>query len=255
MQAKNIVVIGASTGIGSNLTKRLVQQGNRVWGVARRIDLLEDLSKSIGGPLPLKVSQADISKIPDLQALAREFAASGFVPDVVVINAGIYKQDMTDNIDPIVCEEILRVNFFGAINCVSALKPIMSKSGQFIAISSSSALKGSAFEGAGYAASKAALTVAFESFQMKWSKLGLVFTTIFYGPLDSSMRRTKGGSIFETSAEKAVQTILNAIDQRLPVYHQPAILFLLLRIAKILPSRLYLAFLTFAESRMNQDPR
>lgn len=254
MKIENIVIVGASSGIGIELTKKLIASGCNVWGAARRIEPITLLMKS-ANPGSLRASHTDISKFEEVKKLADEIKMSGFIPDVVVINAGIYRNDMEENIAIEACEEIMNTNFFGAIYCVNAFKPIISPSGQFIAISSSSALKGSAFEGASYAASKAALTAAFESFYMKWSKTGPMFTTIFYGPLDSSLRRTQGGSIFETSASKAVQTILDAIQQRKPVYSQPGILFFLLRLAKVLPSRIYLAFLSYVESRMNQTPR
>ena len=236
---KKILVIGASTGIGEKLTNALLSNGNKVWAVARRIE-------------GSQTSRVDISNFSDVMKLAIDLKVANFTPDVVVINAGIYQNDIADNVNVQICESMLKTNFMGAIHCVHALKSLVPASAQFIAISSSSALKGSSFEGAGYAASKAALTVAFESFHMKWSKTGPLFTTIFFGPLDTSLRRTKGGSVFLTSAESAVQLIIKAMVQRKPIYHQPKSLFFLLRLLKVLPPSLYLRLLTFIERRLNK---
>ncbi len=247
MTKKNIIVIGASSGIGFELTKNLIEKEENIWAIARNTESLESLEIK-----NLKITNVDISIQQEVLNFSLELKAAQFFPDVIIINAGIYHNDMLDNIETTICENILKTNFLGAIYCVNALLPLVPQTAQFITVSSSSAYKGSAFEGAGYAASKAAISIAFESFYMKWSKNGPLFTTIFFGPLDTSLRRNKGKSIFLTSTEKAVQKINKAIDQRKPVYYQPEILFFFLRLAKILPPRLYLFLLGRLESRMNR---
>ncbi len=44
---KNVLVTGVSSGIGRILTKKLIDQGFRVWGIARREDLLKSLKKEL----------------------------------------------------------------------------------------------------------------------------------------------------------------------------------------------------------------
>jgi 3-oxoacyl-[acyl-carrier protein] reductase len=247
---KNVVVIGASSGIGLELTRRLLQSGSKVWGVARHVEALRSFAASCGNQGTLLFSEIDISRKETVVAFADKLRAAGFFPDVVVINAGIYQNDMDRNVSSEITRKLLDTNCMGAIYCVQELLPLVANHGQFIAISSSSACKGSGYEGAGYAASKAALSVAFESFYLKWSRAGPMFTTIFFGPLETSLRRTKGSTVFLTSAQDAAACVMKAIRGRKPVYYCPAVLFLCLRLAKILPSGIYLRWLRRIESKM-----
>src|SRR3989344_5546144 len=193
---KNILVIWASTGIGRELVKELILQKYRVWGVARQMDALESLKNEINQPDNFYISQVDITKKESIIELTKELKTK-FVPQIIIINAGTYQNDMNDNINPEITDQMIETNYKGAINCVHHLLPITSKNGQFITISSSYAFKGSAHEGAGYAASKAAISIAFESFYLKWSQNGgPMFTTIFFGPLDTDLRRNKGSHLF-----------------------------------------------------------
>jgi len=246
---KKVVVIGASSGIGLELVKKLLQNGDRVWGVARHIDALRNCADD-KNPGSLTVSEIDISKKETIVAFANTLRGAGFVPDVVVINAGIYQNDMDVNVSAEITEKLLDTNCMGAIYCVQELMPLVARNGQFIAISSSSAFKGSGYEGAGYAASKAALSMAFESFYLKWSRCGPLFTTIFFGPLETSLRRTKGSTAFLTSAPDAAACIMKAIRGRKPVYYCPPLLFLLIRLARTLPSGIYLPLLRRIESKI-----
>lgn len=59
---KVILIIGASSGMGKESAKRLIEQGHIVYAVARRIDQMQDL-KSIGG-IPI---QMDVTKGEDIQ--------------------------------------------------------------------------------------------------------------------------------------------------------------------------------------------
>lgn len=247
LKSKKILIFGASSGIGLELTKKLIQiESQIVWAVARKTENLKLLPQQ-----QLKYSSADISCREEVLLLSEKLKSENFIADVVIINAAIYENDMTDNLAVETNERLFKTNYFGALYCVNAILPIAAKDVQFIVTSSSSAFKGSQFEGAGYAASKAAISIAFESFFMKWSNSGAAFTTIFFGPLNTSLRRTKGNSIFLTSTEKAVNKILKAIQQRKPVYYQPESLFFFLRLAKLLPPRLYFYLLAKIERKMN----
>ena len=44
---KNVLITGVSSGIGKALTKLLLTKGFRVWGIARRKELLLELKKEL----------------------------------------------------------------------------------------------------------------------------------------------------------------------------------------------------------------
>ena len=243
MNAKNVLVVGASSGIGLALTERLLRENHRVWGLARRVESLALLSAEPSAAGHFHYSPTDITDAGDIRRLADEMKQNGFVPDIVVLNAAVWEGDMADDLNLPSLQKMMDINFLGAMRMVDCLLPIMAKDGQFIAISSSSAFKGSTFEGAGYAASKAALSVAFESFHQRWGRQGPAFTTVFFGPIATLAKRLKHKTPFTLPKEKAVACIMAAMRGRKPVYYHPWILFLVLRLAKLLPPTWYLGLI------------
>ena len=76
---KEIVVTGASSGIGAAIARELASRGARVTLVARSRDRLERLAaelEAVGGSI--RVEPADLSQLDDVEALAgRVLAATG----------------------------------------------------------------------------------------------------------------------------------------------------------------------------------
>ena len=117
---------------------------------------------------------------------------------------------------------------------------------EFIAVSSSSALKGSGIEGIGYPSSKAALSIAFESLPQKYQGK-YIFKTIYFGPINSGMSPFKKNSFFMLSEKQAVEKIIQASLGKKVVYYYPAVLFFILKIVKLFPSKIYFYLLSQME--------
>jgi len=62
MSKKVILVTGASSGMGKETAKALIQQGHTVYAVARRIDQMQDLQSLGGRPI-----QMDVTKESEIQ--------------------------------------------------------------------------------------------------------------------------------------------------------------------------------------------
>ena len=85
--AETILVTGASAGFGQAICHRLVAEGHRVIGAARRIEKLQALQEELGEAFyPLQMDVTDLSQV-DL-ALASLPKAWERV-DVLVNNAGL----------------------------------------------------------------------------------------------------------------------------------------------------------------------
>lgn len=66
MSKKVILITGASSGMGKESAKALIQQGHTVYTVARRIDQMNDLETLGGHPMQMDVtSEADIERVVD----------------------------------------------------------------------------------------------------------------------------------------------------------------------------------------------
>jgi short-subunit dehydrogenase len=129
-QGLRAFVTGASSGIGRVLALRLAERGARVVLVARRGDALERLAAEIEGKggeaLALACDVADARAVE--RAAARAVEKLGGV-DLLVNNAGYggHHRFLEWDVDDI--ENLMRVNYLGAVYCTKALLPQMVERG------------------------------------------------------------------------------------------------------------------------------
>ena len=97
----NVLITGASAGFGKALAERLVANGHRVIGCARRLDILNALAETFGEAfLPVVMDVSDTASIPQIIA---DLPADFKQIDVLVNNAGLalgtepaYKANLDD---------------------------------------------------------------------------------------------------------------------------------------------------------------
>lgn len=83
----NVLITGASAGFGKALTERLIANGHRVIGCARRLDKLNALADTLGEAfLPVVMDVSDTASIPQIIA---DLPADFKQIDVLVNNAGL----------------------------------------------------------------------------------------------------------------------------------------------------------------------
>ncbi len=83
----NVLITGASAGFGKALAERLVANGHRVIGCARRLDKLNALAEILGEAfLPVVMDVSDTASIPQIIA---DLPADFKQIDVLVNNAGL----------------------------------------------------------------------------------------------------------------------------------------------------------------------
>jgi 3-oxoacyl-[acyl-carrier protein] reductase len=155
------VVTGASAGIGRAIARRLAVEGANVVIAARRAERLGEVadeinrSSALGRALPVV---ADVGREEDVIGLAgaarREFGPV----DILVNNAGRGYFAKSAEVDIDKLEDLMRVNFLGAVLCTKHMVPEMveRRTGAVVIINSVSGRRGWA-GGAPYVASKFAL--------------------------------------------------------------------------------------------------
>ena len=166
---KTILVTGSTDGIGLETARMLVSRGQHVLLHGRNQSKLEEAEKTLsalpgGGRVESYV--ADLSRMADVEALAKAVAEKHAKLDVLINNAGVYNAP-----DP-VTQDGLDVRF--AVNTIAPylmtqrLLPLFGTSGRVVNLSSAAqspvdpkALAGqvSLSDGAAYAQSKLALTM------------------------------------------------------------------------------------------------
>ena len=239
----NYLITGVSSGLGRELTKTLVKQNHHVFGLARRKDLLQSLKTELGKPDHYDFIDIDIAEENAWKKIVAAVAKINFTPNVVIFNAAIFEKDyLGKELNYNQTKNIFEINLFSVIRGFEELIKIAKPGTQFVFISSSSALKGSGAEGIGYPSSKAALSIAFESLYQKYRgryRLKL----IYFGPIHTDMLPFKSRFTPVLSKEQAVQKIIRTVSSGRAIVYYPGILFLFLRIIKLLPDFIYLTIL------------
>ena len=138
-ETKNIVITGASSGIGEATARLLVEEGYRVVVGARRTDRLQRLVseiKSAGGTADF--CALDVTDLKSVEALVH-FAEEAFGPvDVLVNNAGVMPLSALHETKVDEWNRMIDVNIRGVLNGIAAVLPAMRarKSGHIINVSS-----------------------------------------------------------------------------------------------------------------------
>jgi short-subunit dehydrogenase len=246
LTGRKILITGVSSGIGRALTLKLVRNGNIVWGIARRKELLLELSKNLEINPDFIYSSMDVSEIGSWKRLVSRMAHKNFIPDIVIFNAAISLNDLNHTLKIDRTREMFNVNFFAILDGVENLLRYVKTKTQFVLISSVSALKGSAREGIGYAASKAAISIAFESLCQKF-KNRFIFKTVYLGPVATGMNPFNKSSLLTLSEDDVVEEIISAAESKQILFFYPQMIFLFMKVIKFFPSSFYFYLLFLME--------
>ena len=160
LQGKNVVVTGASSGMGHAIVELFVREGANVVAVARRKERLEALAASLAGEAgKVVVLAGDVGRREDNEAMIDRAVAEFGSLDILVNNAGVMDDmspvgDVTDER----YEQVMKVNVYGPMCAMRKAVQVFKaqgKGGNIVNIASLGALRSCA--GAAYCASKAAL--------------------------------------------------------------------------------------------------
>jgi short-subunit dehydrogenase len=234
---KNVLITGASSGIGQALAKEAVKQGAKVGLIARREDLLKNLVAELqakGGTAGYQ--RADVADRASLTnaifALEQELGPV----DILIANAGVGSTNTPDNLKLDEAEALIKVNLLGVIYSIGAVLPKMleRKSGQIAAVSSLASYKGLP-GAAAYCASKAGVNAYMESLRIQLRRSGVRFTTICPGFIKTPMTETNKGMMFVLEADEAARRMVAALQSRRKIYNFPWATTRLTKLARFLP--------------------
>lgn len=222
----NIVVVGASGGIGTALVHQLKSDGHRLYTISR---------KSRGSD-----AQCDITDPSAVRSTFEKIRAEGFTPECVIIASGVFEDDLIPEYDRALLDKNFSINFFGALNVIDAILPRFFSvgKGHVIALSSIAALRPNK-RGVGYPASKAALSVAMRGFDLAFRPKGIAFSVVYLGPVRTKMWEG-GDSFLAASPEKIARSIAAVVSSRKAILYAPFFSTMLARIALLMPDRLYM---------------
>ena len=183
MNVKSVLITGTTSGVGRGLLQHYVEQRVKVISVNRRRDPeLEARHPSV------RFECVDIRSPDGVENLVRELAASGDLPDVFILNAGINRLDNDEAFDLPRYREVIDTNLYGVLNFVAPLTrvPGAGVERHIVAISSMVNYAGNPY-GLGYSTSKKALTACFDVWAAMYAETDLVFKQVILGPVHTGI--------------------------------------------------------------------
>ncbi len=198
---KNVLVTGASTGIGFDCVRCLIENGFGVIATVRKIEDQLNLQKNFGAKvkvLLLDVGDFEkVEKIPEI--LKNEFQVTelfGLVNNAGVALAGPYAyQDFSE------VEDIMRINVLALMKVTQVLLPLLKKtSGRIVNMSSISGKSASPFLTV-YAASKFAVEGFSEGLRKELMHYNMKVVVVGPGSINTPIWQ-KGFDVIKTKYEK-----------------------------------------------------
>lgn len=244
---RNVLITGASSGIGRALAARYGAQGDHVILVARRQDLLEEAAKEVataGGRATCKV--LDVADTEQTVAYLRAIDAELNGLDVIIANAGVGQSMPAHKLTWEKALPVLQLNVLGAMATLTAVLPQMAKRGRghLVGISSLAGIRGLPTSSV-YSASKAALSTFLEGLTIDLQSRNIGVTDVRPGFVKTAI--TEGAKYpmpFLWTLEQAADVIHKGIEARKTVVAFPAPLSMALNASRLLPDSAYRAIVT-----------
>ncbi len=229
IQNKNIIITGASSGIGKSLAYECAAKGANLTLAARNFSVLKGIAIELESKYSIQVLivETDVTKELDCEILIKTSVEKFGRIDVLICNAGISMRALFDETNLEVIKSVMNVNFWGTVYCSHfAISHLLKSNGTLVGISSIAGYKGLPGR-SGYSASKFAMQGFLESIRIENLKKGLDVLVACPGFTSSNIRNvalakdgtTQGESPLNeskiTSSEEVAKAIIHAIvDQK-----------------------------------------
>jgi short-subunit dehydrogenase len=209
MSNKTAIIVGASSGIGADLSRQLAEKGYKLGLIARRKEMLEGLNQEIGGDaeiLTLDVSSKDAAE--KFSAFLDKLSAT-----VVILNAGIGTEEK--ELSNAAELKVVDINVRGFTDLAVASYNYFKKkgAGHIAGVSSILALTPCP-QAPAYAASKAYVSSYMASLRgkAKNEKFNLTVTDIKPGFVATPMTESVDGMFWLAPSTQAAEQIIQAIE-------------------------------------------
>lgn len=186
---KNIVITGASRGIGFEIAKLALQKGHRVLAIARNEKSMQKLSsfeKKNNGEL--HILSLDLI-VPESMGSIKDKLSQWDKIDGLINNAGVLINKPFDEIELADIEKSIYLNYIAPLRLCQIALPKMNKESHIVNISTMGAVQGSAkFPGLSvYSSSKAALTGLTELLAEEFKENGPRVNALALGAVQTEM--------------------------------------------------------------------
>lgn len=208
----NILIFGATSGIGRALAKQYTDQGHRVAITGRRLEKLQEIQTE--NPDLYLTIRHDIRHIKQTTEVINKVAQSFGNIDLIIVNAGIGKFNL--ELEWEICESVFKTNIMGVGGALIASYNYFRKQGKghLVNVSSVASLIGNAANPS-YNASKAFQANFIEGLWSKAQKsrrAKITVTDIRPGFVDTKL--AQGETFLKADTQTAARQIIAAIRKK-----------------------------------------
>jgi 3-oxoacyl-[acyl-carrier protein] reductase len=186
LEKKNIIVTGASGGIGSSIVEKLNEAGANILASGTKIEKLDELKKNFERIKILKFDISQNDKIEEFIENATSELGGGL--DAIVNNAGITQDNLAIRMSLDEWQKVININLTSTfLMCKFAIKKMLkNKSGKIVNITSVVGHTGNLGQ-ANYTASKAGIVAMSKSLAVEYAKKNININCISPGFINTAM--------------------------------------------------------------------
>ncbi|WP_059016951.1 SDR family oxidoreductase [Mycobacterium sp. M26] len=218
MTRQNILITGASSGLGAGMARQFAAKGRDLALCARRVDRLDELKAELTSRHPnitVAVAALDVNDHEQVPKVFADLAEQLGGLDRVIVNAGIGKGAPLGSGKLWANKSTIETNLVSAlVQTETALEMFRaSGSGHLVLISSVLGNKGVPGVKAAYCASKAGVSSLGESLRAEYPSGPIRVTVIEPGYIESEMTAKSNTTMLMVDNETGVRQIVKAIER------------------------------------------
>jgi uncharacterized protein len=244
----NVLITGASAGIGREFARQLTGRARSMILVARREGRLVELRDELQRKNPqvaIHLRSIDLADVGQLNELLKWLDREAIDLDLLVNNAGLGDSGVFASSDPIRNEQMILVNVFALTSLTRHMLPRMIAKGRagILNVSSTAGflpLPGSAV----YAATKAYVTSFSEAVRAEVRGTGVRVSALCPGPVETEFQQVAkreggegeiGPNFLRVSVEQVVHDALAALESDRPVVIPGFGMKVIMLLARLMP--------------------
>ena len=212
LEGRSVVVTGASKGIGKGIARVFARQGAKVLVVARHADQAEACARELGASA--SAFAADVTKLADMEAMAKAAAERHGGIDVLCANAGVFPQAKIEELSAEQWDHVLGTNLKGTFLAVKAcLSYLKTADGGRVVLTSSITGPVTGFPGwTHYGASKAGQLGFLRTAAIELAKYGITINAVMPGNIVTEGLEGLGAEYLKTMAASIPLKRLGSVE-------------------------------------------
>ena len=214
-----IFITGANRGIGLELTRQLLREGNKIMAGCRNLEAANELRDLQGAFEELEILELAVDDEESVVSCFKKLSEDNQKIDLLFNNAGIMDWNDLNAVTSDSLEKVYRTNLIGALLVLRASVPCLRKSNQPLVVNLSSRLGSIGLRGntqlggaIAYQCSKAALNMLTKQAAIDLSTLGIRVISMSPGWVKTEM----GGIEAKYEVSESVRLMLETLDNLNP---------------------------------------